>query len=327
MKPEVVEYGYRSRSTGRYVRLDEQVHDDGYDNGARLVRTLTFEEGFPILQETDLQAIVAFRYGEPIGSAIFHDFVATPDVDVEDLEAVEFYTTVIAAGGGAARFVTDAKPMHLDIVRNVKLDVVAHKGQGAMSLTGVFGKDAVASMLEAVGRPDTSWLKLVELKEDLGVADPEDLVGKVLVCDPTIRPLKISGAHGVLGACSVEGKTYLAVVFGCSYPFFYSTELSQEMGRSEEQEWDDVRVSFAFDGSEERAAELLQEILERDEDEGPWPSGWALHEICGFGEATFAVFSVTVPLERADAARVRLALREIEAGHDLGPDPAPHSGL
>jgi hypothetical protein len=328
VKPEVLEYGFRSRRSGKFVRLDEQLLDDGYDNGASLERCLTFDEGYPILQETDLRAIVAFRYGNVILNTLGHDFIAPPGFDVEDLEAVEFSTREVPSSGGAAtRFVTDVRTMHFDIIRNVELDQVPRKGEGAMSLTSVFGREAVSSMLETVGRSDASWLNIVALKGDPLDYDPEELVGKVVVCGPTIRPLSISGAHGVVGTRSIDGTTYLAVVYGCSYPFFYTTEVSLEIDGGQDLKWDDLKVSFGFDGSNEQAANLLREIWDgQEEDEGLWPAGWAFHEISGFESEMTAVFSVAGPLINEDAALVRASLRYVEAGHDIRPEPHSFAG-
>jgi hypothetical protein len=318
VKPEIVEYGYRSRLTGKYVRLDEELLDDGYDN-ATLQRRLTFDEGYPILQEADLRAIVAFRYGKVILNTLGHDF-APADFDVDDLEPVEFSTTeIVSRDGATSRFVTEVRAMHFDIIRDVEIEDVPRKGEGSIRLRNVFDESEIASMLETIGRPDTTWLGLVVLKGALLDHDPEELVGKVVVCDPTIRPLKKSGAYGILGARAIDGTTYAVTVYGCHYPCFYATP--PEPGESAVPAWDDLKVSFGFDGSDEEAADLLREIWEgQHEDEGLWPEGWDFHEISGNGCEMTVVFSVAGPLINEDAALVRAALSDVEAGHDIRSD-------
>lgn len=329
MKPEVVEYGYRSRRSGKYVRLDEELLDDGYDN-VSLQRRLTFDEGYPILQETDLRAIIAFRYGDVLLNTLWHDFIAPSGFDVDDLEPVEFSTSEIVSRDGAiSRFVTEVRAMHFDIIRDAEIEDVPRKGEGALRLRDVFEESEIASMLETIGRPETSWLGLVVLKGALLDHDPEELVGKVVVCDPTIRPLKKSGAYGILGARAIDGTTYAITVYGCHYPCFYTTP--PEPGENTLPAWDDLKVSFGFDGSDEHAADLIREIWlreiwqGRDEDDGPWPEGWNLHEISGYGSEMTAVFSVAGSLINEDAALVRAALRDVEAGHDIRADQGEFS--
>lgn len=318
MKPEVLEYGFRSSRSGEFVRIDEYEHDDGYDNGATLVRRLTFEREYPVLQDTELAGIVAFRYGKLLLNTFADDFTAGSDVEVDDLEPVEFFTSSEPRlGGGSDRLVTDVRAMRFDIVRDVKMEDAPKKGKNAVRLQDVFEAAEIDEMLGSIGRPNSTHLDLVILKGRLLDFDPRDLPGKVLVCDPNIRPLVKSGSYGVLQTRVVDGTTYAAVVYGAAYPCFYSAEPGS--GNLESPPWDTLQATFSVDGSSEVAVELLLDICEHGQDEpSPWPPGWTLKKVIpGYGNEMIAFFDVFGLPSSEEGAQVRAALSEIEAGHDI----------
>jgi hypothetical protein len=313
MKPEGLEYGFRSRSSGKLVRLEER-HSGSVDYGIghEGERYLTFDESYPFLQEDDLRAIVNFRHGDVLHGRRPEEFLVPSAIDVADLDIIEFSTSTEASDhGDPLKYTVEISRLDFDFVQDVIYQYPPQRGEGAQALSRIFNKAEMESMA------DVPWLELVTLKSKVIDVARAGLAGKIIVPDRKVRPLTHSGPRGVVDVRSIDGVTYAAVTSHVWHPRFHKTVSLSDGAELHDQPWDDLKVAFGFDDEDERSVELLEEIWDAGfGGESIWPDGWSMDETDRSGARMVVVFRIEGPLREGDGRQVRSMLRDISALRD-----------
>jgi hypothetical protein len=311
MKTEGLEYGLRSRSTGKLVRLDER-YSESPEYGVEIDRYLSFDVGHPLLQDADLGPLVHFKHGETLYGRRTESFLVPRELDVADLDIVEFSTTSkTAEAGDPLKYTVEVSRLDFEFVKGVRYQFPPRQGALAMTLRKIFSKAEIAAM---TGLPS---VEIVTLKSDvIDVAHP-GLSGSIIVPDHAGRAQLHARPLGVVDIRTIAGVTYAAVTYDVMNPRFRQTVSLVHQDDPHDQPWDDLKVAFGFDDSDERSVELLDQIWKDDLDgESAWPDGWSIDETDGAGARMVVVFRVEGPLRNEDGRRVRAMLKDIETLRD-----------
>jgi hypothetical protein len=304
-----LKYGFRSRSTGKLVRLEER-YGESEEYGLEVDRYLTFDRRFPYFNE-DINSVVSFRFGRELYGSNFMSLFMDRGMDLGDLEVVEYRTVASnESGRDPVRFSTEINPVEFNFVTGVRYQFPPSSGPRAKRLNAIFSKDEIAAM------SDVSSVQLATLKSDTVDVASADLVGAVILPNYTIKHVTNAKPLGIVDQRTVDGVTYAAVAHHICNPRFFKVTGVDSALDADESPWDDLKVAFAFDDAEEGAEELLEEIWEEGEESGVWPEGWSLDETDAAGGRMVVVFRVTTPLAKADGQRVRAALDEISVLRD-----------
>jgi hypothetical protein len=133
----------------------------------------------------------------------------------------------------------------------------------------------------------------------------------------------------VVDVRTIAGVTYAAVTYDVMNPRFRQTVSLVHQDDPHDQPWDDLKVSFGFDDSDDRSSALLDEIWNDGLDgESIWPDGWSINETDASGARMVVVFRVEGPIREEDGRIVGSLLRDISALRDPrdGASAAPVPG-
>jgi hypothetical protein len=308
MKTEGLEYGLRSRSTGKLVRLEER-YSESPEYGVEIDRHLSFDDEHPYLQDADIGSIMHFKHGATLYGRRSSSFLTAREVDIDDLDLVEFSTTAnTSPKGDPSRYTVEVSRLDFEFVKGVRYQ---YPPRQTMSLQKVFSKAEIAAM------SDLPSIELVTLKSDVIDVASASLSGKIIVPEYASRTPINAKPLGIIDVRSFEGVTYAAVTYDVRHPRFRQLVSLADGADPHDQPWDDLKVAFGFDDSDERSVELLDQIWKDDLDgESAWPDGWSIDETDGAGARMVVVFRVQGPLRNEDGRRVRAMLKDIETLRD-----------
>lgn len=311
MKIEGLEYGLRSRSTGKLVRLEER-YNESPEYGLEIDRRLSFDGEHPCLQDADIGSIMHFKHGATLYGRRSSSFLTAREVDIDDLDMVEFSTTAnTSPKGDPSRYVVEVSRLEFDFVKGVRYQFLPRQGGGVKSLQNIFTKAEIAAMA------DVPSIELVTLKSDVLDVAASRLAGKIIVPDYTRSAAVSAKPVGVIDVRSFEGVTYAAVTYDVRNPRFRQTVSLSADADPHEQPWDDLKVAFGFDDRDERAVKLLNEIWDDGLDgDSVWPEGWSIDETDASGARMVVVFRVEGPLREEDGRLVRAMLLDVSAARD-----------
>lgn len=313
MKSEGLEYGFRSRSTGKLVRLEERHSgSEAYGIGYEVERYLTFDVDYPFLQESELRTILNFRHGDILQGRRPEEFFVPKDMDLDDFDIVEFSTTTEAPDhGDPLNYNVAVSRLDFEFVRDVIYQYPPKRGEGVLSLSRIFTAAELAAMA------DVPWLELATLKSSVIDVASAGLTGKIIVPDRTIRPITHSGPRGVAAVRSIDGVTYAAVTSHVWNPRFHRVVSLVDGMDVRDQPWDDLKVAFGFDDSDDSAVKLFNEIWDDGLDgDSIWPAGWSIDGTDTSGARMVVEFRVEGPLREEDGRFVKSLLRDISAARD-----------
>ncbi len=307
MKADGMEYGLRSRSTGKLVRLDER-YSESPEYGVEIDRYLSFDDGHPFLQDADLGPIVHFKHGETLYGRRSESFLVPREMDVADLDIVEFSTTSEASDAGdPSRYTVEVSRLDFDFVEGVRYQYPPRQGASAMTLRKVFSKDEISAMTGLAS------VEIVTLKSDLIDVARAGLSGSIIVPDYTTRAQLSAKPLGVVDVRSIGDVTYAAVTYDVMNPRFRKSVSLVDGLDAQEEPWDDLKVAFGFDDADGRSVELLNEVWNDALDGSPiWPEGWSIEQTDVSGARMVVAFRVSGPLRNEDGRAVKAMLRDIE---------------
>jgi hypothetical protein len=323
MKTAGLEYGLRSRSTGKLVRLEER-YSESPEYGVEIDRHLSFDDEHPYLQDADIGSIMHFKHGATLYGRRSSSFLTAREVDIDDLDLVEFSTTAnTSPKGDPSRYVVEVSRLDFDFVKGVRYQFPPRQGAAAMTLRKIFSKDEIAAM---TGLPS---VEIVTLKSDLIDVARAGLSGSIIVPDHAGRAQLHVKPLGVVDVRTIAGVTYAAVTYDVMNPRFRQRVSLVDGADPHDQPWDDLKVSFGFDDSDERSVKLLEEIWDDGlGGESIWPEGWSIDETDTSGARMVVVFRIEGPLREEDGRVVRSMLHDISALRDPreGASAAPVPG-
>lgn len=311
MQADRVKYGLRSRSTGKLVRLDRREYHHEIE-GTSADEYLTFDDGYPFLQEEEIGGLLLFRYGQELVGRPSLSFYRGQGVEIEDLEVVEYVTTHKASpvdGGDPSLFGVEICRLEFDIVSGVNHQYVGSRADMRKKMLSVFSAAELAGMQVV---PSLEFVVLKSKDIDLSAAD---LAGSIITPSPAgrthaLRPL------GVVDARSVDGVTYAVVSQVITDPCFrkqFSLVDGFDVG---DQPWEAVTITFSVNDGDE-TSELFNGIW-NDQLDGRsiWPNGWSIGDIDVSGPRPLVVFNVEGAVREVDGRMVRRHLDDISVGID-----------
>ena len=312
MQEDNIQYGLRSIRTGRLVRVEERSYTSE-EFGDETDRYLSFAQSLPYLKDDSLGSLMLFRYSNDFLGRPYGSYLVGSDVDVEDLEIVEYLTTTAAApsaGGDPALFGVEVSRLEFDLVRDVSYQFPTGAHVGDKALMRVFTRAETQAMQSVPG------LKLAMLKSKSVDVAAAGLAGSIIVPPKPEAGLRRHPV-GVVDVRTVDGVTYAAISESVSDPRFRRTVSLVDGLDPHQQPWSDAKVAFGFDETHEDANELLREVWDDALDgSSVWPRGWSLDETDASGARMVVVFRVEGPVREQDGRVVRRILDGISAGID-----------